>query len=137
MKVFENELSLNRLDQYNCRNNIELQGIPLNIDDETLEDKVVNIFESLNTNTKKNNTKNVIDLRKLTQKTKLFNLWGGSMLKKHYRKKNLNKIDDVNLNFELNVDPFQSATCMEMSWKKTRVEKIHSRDLLVHFLLFI
>ena len=87
MKVFENELSLNRLDQYNCRNNIELQGIPLNIDDETLEDKVVNIFESLNTNTKKNNTKNVIDLRKLTQKTKLFNLWGGSMLKKHYRKK--------------------------------------------------
>lgn len=31
------------------------------------------------------------------------------------KKKNLNKIDDVNLNFELNVDPFQSATCMEMS----------------------
>ena len=74
MKVFENELSLNRLDQYNCRNNIELQGIPLNIDDETLEDKVVNIFESLNTNTTKSNTKDVIDLRKLAQKTKLFNL---------------------------------------------------------------
>ena len=74
MKLCENELSLNRLDQYNCRNNIELQGIPLNIDDETLEDKVVNIFESLNTNTTKSNTKDVIDLRKLAQKTKLFNL---------------------------------------------------------------
>ena len=74
MKVYENELSLNRLDQYNCRNNIEIQGIPLNIDDETLEDKVVNIFESLNTNTTKSNTKDVIDLRKLAQKTKLFNL---------------------------------------------------------------
>ena len=55
------------------------------------------------------------------------------MLKKHYRKKNLNKIDDVNLNFELNVDPFQSATCMEMSWKKNTCWKNTQQRLIGAF----
>ena len=40
MKLHETELSLNRLDQCNGRNNIEIQGIPSNVADEALEDKV-------------------------------------------------------------------------------------------------
>ena len=68
MKFYESELSLNRLDQYNWRNNIEIQGIPLNVADEALEDKVVNIFESLNTNIKKSDIEGCHKLGKANQK---------------------------------------------------------------------
>ena len=47
MKLHESELSLNRLDEYNRRKNIEIQGIPSNVADEALEDKVVNVFNCL------------------------------------------------------------------------------------------
>ena len=40
--------SFNRLDQYNRRNNLEIQGIPSSIGDDVLEDKVIEIFECLN-----------------------------------------------------------------------------------------
>ena len=43
-----NEMSFTRLDQYNSRNNLEIQGIPSTVDNEFLEDKVIEIFESLN-----------------------------------------------------------------------------------------
>ena len=52
MKLHETALSLNRLDEYNQRNNIELQGIPSNTVDEALEGKV-NVFKLLNTDIKK------------------------------------------------------------------------------------
>ena len=41
-------MSFTRLDQYNSRNNLEIQGIPSTVDNEFLEDKVIEIFESLN-----------------------------------------------------------------------------------------
>ena len=47
-KVAESEKSFNGLDQYNGRNNLEIQGIPSTVDDEVLEDKVIQIFECLN-----------------------------------------------------------------------------------------
>ena len=43
-----NVMSFTRLDQYNSRNNLEIQGIPSTVDNEFLEDKVIEIFESLN-----------------------------------------------------------------------------------------
>ena len=36
------------MDQYNKRNNVEIQGIPSTVGDEVLEDKVIEIFECLN-----------------------------------------------------------------------------------------
>ena len=36
------------MDQYNKRNNVEIQGIPSTVGDEVLEDKVIEIFEFLN-----------------------------------------------------------------------------------------
>ena len=48
IKFHESELSSNRLDQYNRRNSIEIQGIPSNVADEVLEDKVANVFKLLN-----------------------------------------------------------------------------------------
>ena len=44
MKLHESELSLNRLDQYNQRNNIAIQGIPSNVADEALENKIADIL---------------------------------------------------------------------------------------------
>ena len=43
-----NVMSFTRLDQYNSRNNLEIQGIPSTVDNEFLEDKVIEISESLN-----------------------------------------------------------------------------------------
>ena len=44
----ESEKYFNKLDQYNRRNNFEIQGIPSTVGDEVLEDKVIEIFECLN-----------------------------------------------------------------------------------------
>ena len=41
-------MSFTRLEQYNSRNNLEIQGIPSTVDNEFLEDKVIEISESLN-----------------------------------------------------------------------------------------
>ena len=46
-KLAESEKSFNRLDQYNRRNNLEIQGIPSTVDDNVLEDKVMEIFKCL------------------------------------------------------------------------------------------
>ena len=40
-KLIVSEKSFNRLDQYNRRKNLEIQGIPSTVDDEVLEDKVI------------------------------------------------------------------------------------------------
>ena len=47
-KLVESKKSFNRLDQYNRRNNLEIQGIPSTVGDEVLEDKVIEISECLN-----------------------------------------------------------------------------------------
>ena len=50
----QSEACISSLDQYNQRNNLEIQGIPSNVSDDTLEDKVIDIFHSLNINVSKN-----------------------------------------------------------------------------------
>ena len=47
-KLAESEKSFNRLDQYNRRNNLEIQGIPSTVGDEVLEDKLIEIFKCIN-----------------------------------------------------------------------------------------
>ena len=46
-QLSENKLYLNKLDQCNRRNNIEIQDIPSSIPDDALENKVNNSFKSL------------------------------------------------------------------------------------------
>ena len=48
-----NYIYLNKLDKYNQRNNIEIQGIPSSVADETLKDKVVNVFKLFNIDIKR------------------------------------------------------------------------------------
>ena len=43
-KLAENYKSFNKPDQYNRRNNLEIQGIPSTVGDEVLEDKVIEIL---------------------------------------------------------------------------------------------
>ena len=43
-RIYKLESDLNKKDQYNRRNNIEIQGIPSDINDNYLEDKVIEMF---------------------------------------------------------------------------------------------
>ena len=40
----QSEACINSLGQYNRRNNLEIQGIPSNVSDDPVEDKVIDIF---------------------------------------------------------------------------------------------
>ena len=53
-RLSQSEARINSLDQYNQRNDLEIQGIPSNVSDDTLEDKVIVIFDSLNISVSKN-----------------------------------------------------------------------------------
>ena len=46
-QLLEIDQKSNNLDQYNRRNNLEIQGIPTNVTDDELEGKVTNIFSCL------------------------------------------------------------------------------------------
>ena len=59
---------MNILDQYNQRNNLEIQGIPSNISDDAWEDKVVDIFHSLNINVSKHDIEDYHRLGKVVPK---------------------------------------------------------------------
>ena len=50
-----NKLYLNKLDQYNRRNNIEIQEILSSVSDDALENKVIDIFICLNITVQNNN----------------------------------------------------------------------------------
>ena len=43
-QLLELDQKSNNLDQYNRRNNLEIQGIPANVTDDELEGKVIDIF---------------------------------------------------------------------------------------------
>ena len=43
-KVIDLEIKNNNVNQYSCRNNVELSGIPQSVNDNQLEEKVVVIF---------------------------------------------------------------------------------------------
>ena len=47
-KLTEVEMSRNKLEQYTRRNNIEIQGIPSQIPDKKLEEKVIEVFDAMN-----------------------------------------------------------------------------------------
>ena len=99
MKLDVNELSLNRLNQYDRSNNIEVQGISSNIADEALEDKVVNVFEFLNINIKKSDIEGCHGLGKANPKNTNVRFVNKKHAEKALkRKSDLKNIDNVNLN---------------------------------------
>ena len=127
-KLHETELSFNRLDQYNWRNNIEMQGIPSNVADEAIEDKLANVFKSLNIDTKKSDIEGCRRLGKANPKNTIVRI----VNRKHAeeaqaRRSDLKKVDNVNLNFESNVVLFFSENLtpfnQRLAWKCREVKR--------------
>ena len=67
-KLTEVEISHNKLEQYTRRNNVEIQGIPPQIPDEKLEEKVIEVFGAMNIALLRMMLKTVTDMAKV-QKT--------------------------------------------------------------------
>ena len=68
-KLTEVEISLNKLEQYTRRNNIEIQGIPLWIPDEKLVEKVIDVFGAINIAITKNDVEDCHRLGKSLKNT--------------------------------------------------------------------
>ena len=68
-KLTEVEISHNKLEQYTRRNNIEIQGIPPQIPDEKLEEKVIEVFGAMNIAITKNHVEDCHRLSKSSKST--------------------------------------------------------------------
>ena len=102
-KLTEVEISCNKLEQYTRRNNIEIQGIPLRIPDEKLEEKVIDVFGAINIAITKNDVEDCHRLGKSSESTIV-----RFVNRKHCnailsKKFETSKIDKSKLGFESNV----------------------------------
>ena len=102
-KLTEVEISRNKLEQYTRRNNIEIQGIPLRIPDEKLEEKVIDVFGAINIAITKNDVEDCHRLGKSSESTIV-----RFVNRKHCnailsKKFETSKIDKSKLGFESNV----------------------------------
>ena len=69
-KLTEVEISHNKLEQYTRRNNIEIQGIPPQISDEKLEEKVIiEVFGAMNITISRNDVEDCHRLGKSSKST--------------------------------------------------------------------
>ena len=132
-KLAESEKSFNRLDQYNRRNNLEIQGIPSTADDEVLENKVIQIFECLNIPLAKSDIEDCHRLGKSNPKNTIVRFVNRKSSYAALSKKlDLRLIDKVNLGFpeatlffNENLTPHNP----KLAWKcreLKRAGKIHS-----------
>ena len=46
-KIIDLEIKNNNVNQYSCRNNVEISGIPQSVNDNQLEEKVVDILKTV------------------------------------------------------------------------------------------
>ena len=102
-KLTEVEISRNKLEQYTRRNNIEIQGIPPQIPDEKLEEKVIEVFGAMNIAITKNDVEDCHRLGKSSENT-----IARFVNRKHCnailsKKFETSKIDKSKLGFESNV----------------------------------
>ena len=67
VRLFDLEKASNKQDQYTRRNNLEIHGIPVDVKDEQLEQKVIDIFSHLNLVFLNQILRTVIDLVNPTQ----------------------------------------------------------------------
>ena len=99
-KLSQSEAHINSLDQYNRRNNLEIQGIPSNVSDDALEDKVIDIFHSLNINMSKNDIEDCHRLGKADLKNTIVQFVNCKFCYEALDNKlNLRKVDSTELGF--------------------------------------
>ena len=120
-KLTEVEISCNKLEQYTRRNNIEIQGIPLRIPDEKLEEKVIDVFGAINIAITKNDVEDCHRLGKSSESTIV-----RFVNRKHCnailsKKFETSKIDKSKLGFESNVKLYVSEILtpynQHLAWK--------------------
>ena len=132
-KLTEVEISHNKLEQYTRRNNIEIQGIPPQIPDEKLEEKVVEVFGAMNIAITKNDVEDCHRLGKSSKNT-IFQFVNrkhcNAILSKKFE---TSKIDKSKLGFESNVKLYVSENLtlynQHLAWKCRELKRagvIHS-----------
>ena len=100
-KLSQSEAHVNDLDQYNRRNNLEIQGIPSNVSDDALEDKVVDISRSLNINLSKHDIEDCHRLGKADPKNTTVQFVNRKFCYEALDNKlNLRKVDMTKLGFQ-------------------------------------
>ena len=100
-KLSQSEARINSLDQYNQRNNLEIQGIPSNVSDNALEDKVIDIFHLLNINVSKNDIADCHMLGKTDLKNTIVRFVNRKFCYEALESKlNLRKVDSTKLGFQ-------------------------------------
>ena len=101
-KLSQSEACINNLDQYNQRNNLEIQGIPPNVSNDALEDNIINTFHSLNKNVNKNDTEDCHRLEKADPKNTTKQFVNRKFRYEALDKKlNLRKVDSTKLGFQV------------------------------------
>ena len=85
-KVISLEENSNSLEQYGRRNNLEITGIPDDVDDQKLEEKVIEILDKIDVNVSSKDVEacHRIENQKTPQKRQSYNLLTESTQKKPF-----------------------------------------------------
>ena len=133
-KLSQSKAHVNSLDKYNRRNNLEIRGIPSSVSDDALEDKVVDIFHSLNINVSKHDIEDCHSLGKADPKNTIVPFLNCKFCYEALDNKlNLRKVDMTKLGFQAGAILYFSENLthynQRLAWKcreLKRASKIHS-----------
>ena len=131
-KLTEVEISRNKLEQYKRRNNIDIQGIPPQIPNEQLEEKVIEVSSAMNIAITKNDPEDCHRLRKSSKSTVRFanRKHCNAILRKKFETSKIDKSkpgfeSNVKLHVSENLTPYNQT----LAWKCRELKKagvIHS-----------
>ena len=133
-QLSDNDTYINKLDQYNRRNNIKIQGIPSSVSDENLEKKVIDIFKCLNIIIQSNDIEGCHRIGKANPQNTIIRFINRKFCFDALEKKaNLKNVNNQDLGFETNTKLFFSENLTPLNQKLTwmcrelkRAGKIHS-----------
>ena len=132
-KLTEAEVSQNNFEQYKRKNNIEIQGIPSQISDEKLEEKVIEVFSAMNIAITKNNVEDCHRLGKSSKSTTVQFVNREHCYAILSKKCETSKIYKSKLSFESNVKLYVSENLtpynQHLAWKCRELKRsgvIHS-----------
>ena len=108
-RISKLETDCNKQDQYNKRNNLEIHGIPSNISDDMLKEKIIQIFEGIDLSVTTNDIEDCHGLGKSGNNT-IARLVNRRICKKALvKKKDLNnKLNNAKLGFQSDMKIFLS-----------------------------
>ena len=133
-QLSENITNINKIDQYNRRNNIEIQGIPSSVSDNDLEKKVIDIFKCLNINIQTSDIEGCHRMGKANPQNTIVRFVNRKFCYDALEKKaNLKNINNNDLGFESRTKLFFSENLTPLNQKLAwmcrelkRAGKIHS-----------